>query len=412
MSEFSVNLAGMQRTMDEYERLAVLLRKSASEVLAVKRDLNFHLLQRLLVNQYLSGIADDLTAQRDALGRMVTTGRKIAELYRQTEEDLLDSASHLPDILQILNLLNPLEVLKWIREKHRREAEELIRNYEQANPEDARRLNEFLSSEVAQCLTEEDIFRIKYMAYTAKEPYRSIYLRSLSQYTIVSINQDVNADGGNYNPAQGGINLSYPNSFGKDPRGDYNTLFHEGGHAIDDCSNVTEEDGYDTGSFTAYSEKLGKDITLREAIQYDVYYNRDNPNSITSIAEALKQDGADGSTDAVIRALQNGTDPKTLSNDDLALYRDVLNQYRRVTDTSATYMAVSDVYGSVSHNALRTGWGHGNDYWVEDPTRTEKELWAEFFANNMTGDEKALAIMREYYPESYKVLEEYAYAVY
>lgn len=88
----------------------------------------------------------------------------------------------------------------------------------------------------------------------------------------------------------------------------------------------------------------------------------------------------------------------------------VINQHNRTTGKSAQYEAVSDVYGGVSHNALRTNYGHENDYW-NNKNNAGMELWAEFYSYNMARDTENLAYLKEYFPESAKVLEGYAHAL-
>ena len=104
-----------------------------------------------------------------------------------------------------------------------------------------------------------------------------------------------------------------------------------------------------------YSEKMRREVTLREAIEHDIYYNKDNPHSITSMAESIRQSGRSGSkgnVDNVINALKNGSSDG-LNKDDRAMYNAVRNEMFRSTGNDASYEAVTDVYGGMSRNALR-----------------------------------------------------------
>lgn len=55
----------------------------------------------------------------------------------------------------------------------------MINQFEKVHPEYAEKINSFLGSGENNCLTEEDIRNIKYIAYNAEEPFRSIFLNSL-----------------------------------------------------------------------------------------------------------------------------------------------------------------------------------------------------------------------------------------
>jgi hypothetical protein len=125
-------------------------------------------------------------------------------------------------------------------------------------------------------LTELDKNSIKYIAYTAPEPYRSVYLEYVGSYKIGSLS-GVQAFGKKYN------NAHYENvsnkifftdvskAFSKDERGAYTTWFHESGHATD-C-NAYRGMQFFCLNFTTYNEEMGETVTLQDAIYYDVYNN-------------------------------------------------------------------------------------------------------------------------------------------
>ena len=90
------------------------------------------------------------------------------------------------------------------------------------------------------------------------------------------------------------------------------------------------------------------------------------------------------------------------------MYNAVRNEFNRTTGNDVHYEAVTDVYGGVSHNALRNnGYGHSNDYW-NDTNMPASELWAEYFSYNMANDTESLQRLREYFPETAKMLDAYA----
>ena len=168
------------------------------------------------------------------------------------------------------------------------EMDELISKFEKEHPEYAKKLNDLLASGKHNKLTEDDIRKIKYLAYTAEEPYRSIYLRLLGKYRIGEGNLK---KGAYYQPGEHTINFTYRNCFENDPRGEYTTFFHESGHAVDDLAELARQDGFDTDDFTGHSKGMDRDVTLREAIEYDVYYNQNNPHSVTSLANDIINQG-------------------------------------------------------------------------------------------------------------------------
>ena len=124
------------------------------------------------------------------------------------------------------------------------EMDELISKFEKEHPEYAKKLDELLASGKHNKLTEDDIRKIKYLAYTAEEPYRSIYLRLLGKYRIGEGNLK---KGAYYQPGEHTINFTYRNCFENDPRGEYTTFFHESGHAVDDLAELARQVGYVEG---------------------------------------------------------------------------------------------------------------------------------------------------------------------
>lgn len=292
--------------------------------------------------------------------------------------------------------------------------DELISEYEREHPEDARNLDNLLASGKNNNLTEDDIRKIKYLAYTAEEPYRTIYLKYITGYLIGDASMK---EGAYYQPGSKTINFTYPDCFGRDPRGEYTTFFHESGHGIDDLADLVNKNGSDTITYKTHSDEMGKDVTVLEAIEYDVYYNENNPHSVTSLAEDIIMKGGTGSKgniDNVIEAFKNGS-PNGLSKEDRQLYIAVRNAHLNEMSQhqSAHVEAVTDVYGGISKNGLQTdgngrhGYTHEDSYW-NDQNYNSLELWAEYFSYNMAGDTEALNNLREYFPEASKVLDEYA----
>lgn len=381
------NLLRVEQKLDTQVR-TMLRNPTASGLLLVKSVID----ERKRVEEY----ADKIRQMHDAM-------ENIASAYRLTDQTNLREFLNKEKEIYESGQMYCVDRLHASDEEKRK----YIEYYERLHPEEAERFRNFLRSGDPNNLTEEEIQTIKYLVYTSPAPFGMIYLRNIGKFDIGS----TNTDGAYYSPGSRTVNYD-SDSFENDPRGPYTTFFHETGHGIDDRANLTNEGGADTENFTVYSDKLNKKITLREAIEYDVYYNKDNPHSMTSIAERIKSEGGsgkNGNTDNVIRALKNGS-PDGLSKEDRKLYNAVKNDFNKNVPNTEAYEAVSDVYGGMSGNELRNGYGHDKDYW-NDPNSAGSELWAEYFSYNMAGDEENLNNLNNYFPEASKVLEQYAYSL-
>lgn len=328
--------------------------------------------------------------------RMAVALNSVKNAYLKSENQIL-----------LVSNINPNRGENPLNHVTEKEMDEAIVAYEKEHEKEVEELNDFLNGEGADILTEEDKRNIKYLIYTAPEPYRSIFMESITKFKIA----DANGKSAFYKAWKHTVTYSYPDSFASDPRGAYTVFFHECGHAIDDLSDVAKWLGSDSEKYKVYSEAMGKDVTMRQAIEYDVYYNDNNEHSITSIANRIIASGGSGSkgdVHNVIDALKQGSG-SDLSNADLLLYNAVKSEFTSGV-SGATYEAVSDVYGGMSGNELRSGYGHDTSYW-EDDKKAAKELWAEYFSYNMAGDDTSLNLVYEYFPEATKIMNEYTKAL-
>ena len=124
--------------------------------------------------------------------------------------------------------------------------QEYIEVYEAHHPEQAQRIDSVLSD---PDLTDQEKQDIKFLIYSAPEPYRSIYLQHIDKYKVVVFqpgsNDSDGVSGSCYWSQTGKIYLTDgDDTFRENPRGPYNTFFHEGGHALyelgaDDCYNYS-----------------------------------------------------------------------------------------------------------------------------------------------------------------------------
>lgn len=63
---------------------------------------------------------------------------------------------------------------------------------------------------------------------------------------------------------------------------------------------------------------------------------------------------------------------------------------------------VSDIFGSLSSGRCQGSWGHHYTYWNEDPSRIEKEAFANMFESSI-GDSSKIDLLQQYLPRSYKI---------
>ena len=118
-----------------------------------------------------------LSTERRRLSRMGSSLRTVFRLYYDADEKVAKDYNIRGSVLD--TVLNT--------QRHSTSNEEMqsaVEKYEREHPGEAADLDQILSSGKNNKLTKEDILRIKYLVYTAEEPYRSIYLRYLDNYRI------------------------------------------------------------------------------------------------------------------------------------------------------------------------------------------------------------------------------------
>ena len=296
--------------------------------------------------------------------------------------------------------------------------EKSIREGENRFPQYASDLNTFLSTGNQDILTEEIKDRIKSIVYTTEEPYRTILLEYIDEFAI-GIMIDGDEDDWNkhhgsqayYSPTDNTVNFEDASNQFIISLGDmaYQTLFHESGHAID--YNNAFYSGHMSEQHSIYSEVIGKNVTLQDAVFYDVYtqiekqirLRTDNDNEINNVLESFKY-GHNNRID-------------TLTENEKNIRKEVKEYFESVLDVSEE-ATVMDAFGGVTNLALDLPIGHrpvegvdldDYDYWyLTDGTPTgnqANELWAGYFAACVCSDDVELQAIQEYLPESYAVLE-------
>lgn len=436
ISEFYINTGAALGAADEIRDAAKMLNECNSDILSVTNAIGCSLGSAgPSISNHLKSLSSELLSEQMSLSEMGDVLDKVLEAYKKTEQAIIDKANAIHKGVgkaeygrggSDISLASGIDTTKCMKTKGREELlntsdddmDALIDEFEKKHLIVAYFFDGFLESGENNKLTADDKRNIKYLTYTAPEPYRLIFLSNLNSFVIrdgdlyTTDEKGVKHGVAQYEQMTGQdyIDYNYPSCFGSDPRGPYTTFFHECGHCIDDNADEESFWGWDTEEFEYYSEDLGE-TNLHELILYDVYRNENNPYSVISIANDINakgKPGAGANVENVIRAFCEG-DSSLLSPDELKMYNSVSKEMKTNIKNDVTYEAVSDVYGGVSDNKFRNGYGHDNDkgYW-DNEANPGKELWAEFFSYNMARCDEALLHLKEFFPESYKLLEYYA----
>lgn len=267
--------------------------------------------------------------------------------------------------------------------------DEFIRIYEIYNPEKKKKLDNLLSK-----LTEEQIREVKYILYTADEPYRSIYLNELESYTIGNVS---GADTGVFRPFDNTINVDMIKE-PTNPRGPYTTFFHESGHALD-------YNFYNDGNYYSLTYRNSDGQSLQDVIFEDV--RNDIRQTIAKYTSDEKMQ--ENLLNYLISGKNNRGD---FTKTEEKILENVLKAYKKDI-TGMEKEAYSDIYGGATDNAIVGNYSHTQkNYWYdEDGNATGAqavELWAEYYSYCMTDNEEALENLREHFPNAAKFLDEMA----
>lgn len=283
---------------------------------------------------------------------------------------------------------------------------QVVEGFETIHPEIAERFNCLLQGKGCKELTMGDILNIKYLAYTAEEPYRSLYMEKLDAYRISDLYGEEEKKSDTFYELGRHITLKYPDSFLQDARGAYTSFFHETGHGTDYymVSFYSRQYQYE-------DPETGEKHSLYELIEADVYENvREH---IRSCDASLSED----EVEQVLESIQYGGSAEDLQDMKLVKIRDnVLQTYDKEL-AGPTMSAVCDVYGGMTNQNINSaqGYGHGPEegkpffYWYDafgQPTENQSsELWAEYFSFRMTGNEEALEQIKAYYPRASEAMD-------
>lgn len=266
----------------------------------------------------------------------------------------------------------------------------VIQYYEYLNPKDAKNLKDFLEemSKDPDPRFKEDIKNIKYLAYTAAEPYRSAFFEYLPRIKIGSFKYYEKDSKGklisqHYSPIESKIYVRlYPESsadtetYGKlDPRGPYVVFFHEIGHGIDDMLVR------DTGKYYFFSEKSNSVMKLlKKEIAKNIRYDIDKIIETNGYNVSLEE--RDNMVNIIMsvnnHSYASSSDEETTYNQVVSNY---VNRFNQTVTDGTVYEGHSDVYGGYSNNKLRGSYGHKIEYWVDSSNNFNGQQPVEYFAS-------------------------------
>ncbi len=253
---------------------------------------------------------------------------------------------------------------------------------------------------------EEDVISIEYKIRNMDEPYRTIYLQSMIDYSVGNLSGD-----GFYTNSNNTINLNIE-SESENKRGEYTTFFHESGHAIDYNYN-------DDGTFYSLTYTNENGQTLMDVIYNDVSNDvknaitreTSNPEEINKLHDYIMNPGSRNSIELSKRE-------KKLLEDVQKYYNGYTSKWtgQNVNGVLDGYdnEAASDVYGGMTNNFIYGYYTHpeGDGYWYDENGQATNyqalELWAEYYSACATGDEAALRSIEERFPEAKQFLDEMA----
>jgi LXG domain of WXG superfamily len=278
-----------------------------------------------------------------------------------------------------------------------------IIKYEESNPENVRDTNNFLDP-----LEIRDTIEIKYLMYTADEPYRGLALRYLGDLEIESINES-----GVYRSNSNTLSFNIEDDRVNE-RGPYFTFFHELGHAID--YNYAKENDLGTtlsGTFTSNKKTLAahmySDVEQRIIKQLEQEFEQPEFSDLT---DRQKAEMIHNITDVFIH---EGPTDTILSDTEESLYLSVQTQISNDLKDDEHNNA-SDVYGGVTVNEIVGKWGHHNNgYWIDEESEERvnepnKEGFASYYGAMMIEEselrDSQLNSMDEFLPEAKEHMRE------
>lgn len=296
-----------------------------------------------------------------------------------------------------------------------------VMKYEDDHPEDKEATSEFLSP-----LDEKDTMEIKFLMYTAEEPYRSLVIQYLDRINLnpKEIVDEEDPPPSSFSHRSNTINYVYETDR-ENSRGEYFTIFHEIGHAVDYNYGIDEQNQKSTFDFT---KRSGTDAFYSEYFEHneetlaDKMHADFNKQVGDAVQNELNSPGYDIYNDAQKDEMNknvmmniNNRDKyfDSLIFDEQGVQMTVEDEFAIKLNASHDSLA-SDVYGGVSDNTIDGRFGHPDGYWYNwlgfrkrEPNR---EGFAEYFARQVMysddSDDKGIKSAEEFLPTSKKMMDD------
>lgn len=302
--------------------------------------------------------------------------------------------TELDDIIQKKNWIHSIEEYRKYLEEHPEDREKIYKiiEFESMHPTDVKKINQFLSP-----LKEKTAIEIKYQAYMAREPYRSLWIKYLDRYKILSTTYKSDS----LAKFVGKNDAIYINeeSLEFDSRGKYCRFFHECGHAIDYYS------GNRSWYSSSYRDLNGK--TLEQYNKYDVENNiRNKIDSLLTAKEYsnLTIENKKELRDEVLNNIMAGNKYANvnLSPSASELQKEIEWLYKEELSGPENNVA-SDIYGGCTNLVIQGNFSHSQEgYWNRVETSTE--CYAEYYSLQMIDNQDAIRGGEKYLYNSYELI--------
>lgn len=275
------------------------------------------------------------------------------------------------------------------------EKQQIITLYELYHKEHQEDMDDFLAPIQWKDYTQEAI-DIKVISYTAPEPYRTLFLDKVKYIEII----ETEYRGTEYYKSDGHCLYLNVSSW----EGDYTTLFHECGHAVDDLL-------IDNGELSTTYSKDGVHLTnvLEADVRSVVTASVDEKMAEQGIPEVDRAKMRTDIVEGIMNCCDRDYDKPVFTGDTEIVFNLVIDDIRNGNTATS-----SDIYSGFSGKLLETDAGHpalsknkDNSYWTEGEynEKTKKytpkysedgtivyskmipvEFFAEHFAAQMTRD--------------------------
>ena len=274
-------------------------------------------------------------------------------------------------------------------------------------PELAEKLNAIFSD---PDWTEQEKLDIKFLIYSAPEPYRTIYMEQLCSYRISLFQQGEEQSTAYVDATKKILIQDDDKRLILNERGPYTSFFHESGHMLDDFAQVED-------SLSRSYRFNGQ--SLYDSIFADVrnYVHDLIDNTYGNLPPEMRNYMLISMNLSDLSSFNFNGDSNPMVDKACTHIKEIMKE-RLQGEANASAI---DIYSGVTNCAIRGDGGHNEpDYWytkVTDENGVKKnvsrnaqasELWAEFFAAQMIHDEEALASTKQFFPTAYPLLEQMA----